>query len=203
MFFPGTAVGLAGGVTGVGAEIAKSVLTRDLHKKADRISQDYNDTVKELAETLEDLRHFIERVTGNNRQNWNVLEEVLFAGNVSWESIKGAVKIGKSIYTFVTTGLKLVGNVYDDIARGCARTAFATAGTAAARGFHIAGGVVGMVFMPVDIYFMIKHSIAVHKEHPHEMSDGLRAAARRMRESFEDTQETISHMLDSDEWSRM
>ena len=65
-----------------------------------------------------------------------------------------------------------------------------------AKGFHIAGGVVSAVFLPIDVGFLVSNSIDLHKEVPHEESKKIRQAVAKLQERCPSTQQ-IDEMIDA------
>lgn len=52
----------------------------------------------------------------------------------------------------------------------------------AARGLHIAGGIVGILLISLDLFTMVDSAIDVHKKNPHKISSAIREFAKMIEE---------------------
>ena len=102
--------------------------------------------------------------------------------------IFGSIQAGKGIAwdvikNTIQNSLKSV-SYTDDAARNGAATGatlFNTLGNVG-KGLHIAGGVLGIVLMPFDIYTLVISSIDEHNRNPHQLSEVIRQQAKKLAE---------------------
>ena len=164
-------------------------------KQAEEALRRYNNhreaIIKECCKISDELK-----LCGNIDKNFN--EWVEFWGKI----VFGLGSVGKSVGWNVI-GVAITGsrNIATGISMGGARagmTAFKTIGSSTGRAFHIAGGVVGVLLMPLDVAVLVTTAIDIHKKNPNKASKEIRATANRLRNECPTEKEIdrfISHTL--------
>jgi voltage-gated potassium channel Kch len=89
----------------------------------------------------------------------------IFPQNLTHEG-KGWNVIGSTILD----SLRIASYVDDVMSTGATvtTTAFKTIGSTTGRALHVAGGVFGILLLPIDIHTLVASSIDVHKTNPHK-----------------------------------
>ena len=90
---------------------------------------------------------------------------------IVWDVVKNTIQNSLSIVSYT-----------DDAARiGAATgaTLFKTLGNLG-KGIHIAGGILGIILVPFDIYRLVISSIDEHNRNPHQVSEMIREEAKRV-----------------------
>lgn len=163
----------AGGLTVGGAEIANLVKSSKAMKGANKNIKKYNDQMKIVRDRCLEIGAKLERYGEIDKTFTSWVEfwaKLTGAGiNVGWSAIGRTIGVGVNITNNATrvttsTGVTLVKSL----------------GTGVGRGIHIAGGVAGVLLMPLDIYTLVDSAIDLHKENPHEISKKIREVADGM-----------------------
>lgn len=117
LYVSGTALSAAGGLTSIGAEIAIEVLTSDLKKKANRISENFNQIILQIGETLENIERETRRFPASAFAQNAIIDLNFMHSNLSHfriiiNGINGAKIFAKAVEHIVKTALKLVGETW-------------------------------------------------------------------------------------------
>lgn len=98
-------------------------------------------------------------------------------GKLAW-GVGGAGKsIGwNMVYNSIRTGIQIARGVSEGGAEAGVR-AFQVAGRTSV---HVAGGLVGILLMPLDIYTLVDSAIDLHKDSPHKVAAGIRKVIKEL-----------------------
>lgn len=166
-----------------------AILSRKRKQRAEEILQKYNAKMgawkKECVEIGKKLEEKLEQSNGhvsmeNGFPHWFKFWFDLVIGTGQTAKSTGWDIIGKTILT----SLRIVTS-FDDAAFSGVRVGaslFKTLGTTA-RGLHIAGGVIGIALIPLDIYTLVDSAVGVYKKKPHKTADGIRQIAERIEKA--------------------
>lgn len=196
----GAALSAAGGLTSIGAEIAREILTSDLKKDADRISKDINQTILEIDKTVEKIEIETPAYAKYEMIDEDVtnLDKLSAALKILELDIKGAITIAKAVKDITESALKLIEEDMDYIGVGCATVKKTVAGTITgktAKRWYLLGGTIAIATIAIDVRSVVKHSISVHNKTPHDMSASIRERARKLRCAINE-REQIVQVLD-------
>ena len=157
----GTALTAAGGTTVAGANIGYLVVSGRSLKHAKMAVE----TDQEMMEKAKELNDQLKRIVDSLVEKYPALtRDDIFA------ILCNCARYGKAYAKVLWTGYKLVDGGFD-VGRTIATIAGGTAGrttvwaglSTAKRAFSVAGAVIDVVSIPLDLYVMIKASIDVHK----------------------------------------
>ncbi|KAH3860777.1 hypothetical protein DPMN_023701 [Dreissena polymorpha] len=180
----GTGIAAAGGITAGGAAIGEGVRRKRTVEKAQALIERYektrNDVLQELLELAEhlgqkDLNHrfplccrFIAQIVGGSAK---------IAWSVAWKLISNivtGVRLGQAAAELALEGTATVGRLTVVSVKAATSTA--------ARGLHIAGGVVGIALIPLDIGFLVHSAHAVATDKMPDTSKEISAKADKLLE---------------------
>ncbi|CAC5423580.1 unnamed protein product [Mytilus coruscus] len=192
----GSIIAGAGGATVGGSMITDAVLSIKRRKSAQDILDEYNTIIKELTDECIEIGQLMEKKNVNMEdcEHWIAFWKKLVIGGgsttkcVTWNVIK----------TTISTSLKIsAANADEAIAAGAraGTTAFKALGTTAGRTIHIAGGVVGIILMPLDIYTLVDSALTIHKNKTHKVSSQIRKWADEI-DNLGPTKDEIDTMID-------
>ncbi|XP_045182920.2 uncharacterized protein LOC123541459 [Mercenaria mercenaria] len=176
----GGVIGGAGGVTAGGASVADFLKSSDTKKKAEVQLKKVNDAISKMLEDCKSISDMLEEIgeIESSFPYWFAFwtKAMFGSGKVvagfGWKmvanTIINAIRISKAV-DFAT-----------DVS-SAAVPVFRTLGNAA-KGFHIAGGVVSAVFLPLDVYSLVSNSVELHTNEAH-------AESKRIRQTVKDIQD--------------
>ncbi|CAG2214799.1 unnamed protein product [Mytilus edulis] len=179
----GTAISGAGGITVGGSSIVDTVLSS---KNAKKIFNEYNTTMDEVKEECIEIGKIL-----NNSSN-NMATEYK-----TWCSFWSKLALGvtatsagswSAIVNPIIKSLRLA-SVGEDVAAAGFRGI-----SVAGRAFTFAGGVMGILLLPLDIYTLVDSSVDVHNKNPHKVSIKIRKICSKIKADFL-TDEEIQHMI--------
>lgn len=186
--FVGGVVSGAGGITAGGSSVVESVLSSTRRKSAQKILDDYNSNIKEIRCECLEIGEILSKNSNNMETEfrpwctfWNKL--VLGASSIthiSWNTIANPI----------LNSLKLASDGEDVAAAGL------RGASVAERAFTIVGSGVGILLMPLDIYILVKSSIDLHKETPHNISLEIRNIVDKLNKESPSDQE-IETMIEA------
>jgi hypothetical protein len=163
----------AGGVTTGTASIVNMVKSSSKTKAAEEAIRKYkqqSDKIKrkciEISKTIKDI-------------DSTIPEWVNFWGKLTKHGFSTAANAGWSVVgKTIVNSLKLSSDLAGD-ASSASKTVFSIAGTTA-RGFHIAGGVVGILLLPVDVHTFVSSARDVGKGKAPASTIAIREVADKM-----------------------
>ncbi|XP_060570676.1 uncharacterized protein LOC132728966 isoform X1 [Ruditapes philippinarum] len=190
----GGIIGGAGGIVTGGASIADAVKSSKARTKAKAELDKCNTAFNEILMKCNRVSTQLENV-GNIDINFPVW--CSFWGNLmlgtgrtlsgfGWQmvasTVLNAIRLGRAV------------DIASDVTSAVVPV-FRTLGNAA-KGLHIAGGVVSAVFLPIDIGFLVYNSIELHKDESHDESKKIREAVAKLQNRCPSEQD-IDEMIDS------
>ena len=167
----------AGDVTVGGAQIDYFVRSRTARKQTKLLFVEYNSLVEQVKNKVATINRLLE--------DFGEMETDFSGWVLFWRKlIFGSTQAGKGIvWDVVKYSLSIVSHT-DDAARiGAATgaTLFKTLGNVG-KGIHIAGGILGTILVPFDIYTLVISSIDEHNRNPHQVSETIREQAKELAE---------------------
>ena len=167
----------AGDVTVGGAQIDYFVRSRTARKQTKLLFVEYNSLVEQVKNKVATINRLLE--------DFGEMETDFSGWVLFWRKlIFGSTQAGKGIvWDVVKYSLSIV-SYTDDAARiGAATgaTLFKTLGNVG-KGIHIAGGILGTILVPFDIYTLVISSIDEHNRNPHQVSETIREQAKELAE---------------------
>ncbi|XP_052074755.1 uncharacterized protein LOC127712401 [Mytilus californianus] len=190
----------AGGLTVGGSVATDAFLSRKRKQAAEELIKKYNKKLDEVKNKYLIIHVELQKIA--ELTNLGSCIEEVFPHWIKfwWNLVKGAGQAGwgtgaSIIYTTIKSSFQLA-TVLDDAAITGLRIGggvFKTFGTVG-RVFHVAGGVAGIVFLPLDIFTMVDSAIDVHKKNPHEVSSAMRKLAKKIEEECP-TKDSIKTMI--------
>ena len=171
----------AGDVTVGGAQIDYFVRSRTARKQTKLLFVEYNSLVEQVKNKVATINRLLE--------DFGEMETDFSGWELFWRKlIFGSTQTGKGIVCDVVkntiqNSLSIV-SYTDDAARiGAATgaTLFKTLGNVG-KGIHIAGGILGTILVPFDIYTLVISSIDEHNRNPHQVSETIREQAKELAE---------------------
>ena len=185
----------SGGVVISGSQITDAVLSKNRRISAEIIMRTYRFQVEFLINDAVEIGAFLQNHADIdvNFPLW-----VTFWGNIAMISASGIRNAGWNVIgRTILNSLRLASYADDVITTGAAvtTTAFKTIGSTTGRALHIAGGVFGILLLPIDIHTFVASSIDVHKSNPHKISRKIREMAATIRERSP-AREDIDAMVD-------
>jgi len=184
----------SGGIVVSGSQITDAVLSKKRRSSAENILKKYKSRVEFLMKECVEI--------GTLLQDYGDIDEdfpswVSFWTKIAFNSGTGLKSIGWDIIgRTVFNSLKIASFADDAVSTGAkvATTAFKTMG-ATGKALHVAGGVFGILLLPIDIYTLVDSSIDVHKTNPHETSKKIREMAAKIK-AERPTKEDIDGMVE-------
>jgi hypothetical protein len=170
------------------------VKSKEASKKAEAQLEECNTAFNEILKKCNDLSTQLETFGDINIifPSW-----ISFWGNLMLGSGKTLSGLGwQMVGSTVLNAIRLGKTV--DIASDVTSTVgpvFRTLGNTA-RGFHIAGGVISAVFLPIDIGFLVYDSIKLHRNEAHAESEKIRKAVAALQKRCP-SEEDIDEMIDA------
>lgn len=183
MFFHdvGGLIGGAGGLVVAGSQITDAVLAKNRKYTADEILQKYKSRIESMMKECIEIGTLLQ---DHGDVDTYFPEWVSFWSQIVMNSGNGIKKVAWDIIgRTVTSYLKLAVKADQVVQSGgtVAATAFKTIGSTAGKSLHVAGGLLGMVVLPFDIYTLVDSSIDVHKGNPHETSNKIREMVAQIK----------------------
>ncbi|XP_063404599.1 uncharacterized protein LOC134688062 [Mytilus trossulus] len=178
----------AGGVTLGGSAATDAILSRNRKKAAEEIIKRYNEKMKawkteclEIGNTLKEKAKQADSSSSMEETfpHWIKFWVKLVFGTGQAVKSTGWDIIAKTILTSLR-----IATTFDDVALNGVRIGgglFKAFGPAA-RGLHIAGGIVGILLIPLDVYTLVDSAIDVHKKNSHKISSAIREFAKKIQE---------------------
>ena len=167
----------AGDVTVGGAQIDYFVRSRTARKQTKLLFVEYNSLVEQVKNKVATINRLLEDFgeMETDFSGWVLFWRKLIFGSTQAEKgiVWDVVKYSLSIVSYT-----------DDAARiGAATgaTLFKTLGNVG-KGIHIAGGILGTILVPFDIYTLVISSIDEHNRNPHQVSETIREQAKELAE---------------------
>ncbi|VDI41901.1 Hypothetical predicted protein [Mytilus galloprovincialis] len=171
----GSVIAGAGGITVGGSMITDAVLSKQRRESAKAILDKYNDLVEIIKEECIEIGEMLKEKDEKMEQfpDWvDFWSKLTFGACTTTKSVTWDI-LAKTILA----SLRITASYADDALAVGARagaSAFRTIGSTAGQGLHIAGGVVGILVMPLDIYTLVDSAIDIHKNNPHKVSNKIR-----------------------------
>ena len=184
----------AGGATVGGAKIGDFVRSRIAKKSTKLLFDEYNSLLERVKNEVVTINSLLEDF---GEMETDFSEWVGFWKKLVFGSIQAALGVGWNVVKTIIQDSLTIASYVDDAARigaSTGTTVFRTLGNVG-RGFHIAGGVVGIVFMPIDIYTLVSSSIDEHNRNPHKVSEEIRQRAKELAKKCP-TKDEIDKMID-------
>ena len=167
----------AGDVTVGGAQIDYFVRSRTARKQTKLLFVEYNSLVEQVKNKVATINRLLE--------DFGEMETDFSGWVLFWRKlIFGSTQAGKGIVWDVVKNSLSIVSYTDDAARiGAATgaTLFKTLGNVG-KGIHIAGGILGTILVPFDIYTLVISSIDEHNRNPHQVSETIREQAKELAE---------------------
>ncbi|KAH3860780.1 uncharacterized protein LOC127865783 [Dreissena polymorpha] len=192
----GALIGAAGGMVTGHAAIKESIRSKRAVEKAEQLIKMFESTRNEILTECKEISEKL-HIDGLDTRfpPWKSFFSKLVSGSVDI----GWSVAWKTIYTTVTN-VKL-GRAASQLTFGsCVSTtgrvtaASLKATSAAARGLHIAGGVIGILLIPVDIGFLVHSARAVAADNLPDTSKKIAEVAEKLLENCPDEND-ISQMI--------
>lgn len=180
----GSIIAGAGGITVGGSMITDAMLSKQRRESAQAILDKYNELVEIIKEECIEIGEMLKEKDGNMEQypHWmDFWSKLAFGAGTTTKCITWDI-LAKTILA----SLRITASYADDALAVGARagaSAFRTIGSTAGQGLHIAGGVVGILVMPLDIYTLVDSAIDIHKNNPHKVSSKIREWADHIDKS--------------------
>ena len=150
-----------------------------------------DEVLTKCSEVAEDLEHFgdIENVFPSWVQFWGslVFGSGTAASSFGWKMIANTVINGARL----GRAADIAGDV-SSVAVPFARTLGNTA-----KGFHIAGGVIGILFIPFDVYSLVSNSKEIHTGEAHSDSRRIREVVAEIESKCLEANEVDSMINES------
>ena len=186
----GSVIAVIGGMVISGSQITDAVLSKQRRSSAENIVKKY----KSRDEFL--IKKCFER--GTLLQDYGDVDADFPSCVSFWRNIAG----WNGIVGTILDSLRIVSYVDGVMSTGAAvtTTAFKAIGSTTGRAFHVAGGVFGILLLPINIHTLVAASIDVHKTNPHKTSETIREMAAKIkascppREYIEETVANLSHV---------
>jgi hypothetical protein len=193
-----------GGIVVSGSQITDAVLSKKRRSSAENIVKKYKSRVEFLMKECVEIGTLLQDYgdIDANFPSW-----VRFWGNIALRSATGIKSAGWNVIgSTILDSLRIVSYVDDVMSTGAAvtTTAFKTIGSTTGRALHVAGGVFGILLLPIDIHTLVASSIDVHKTNPHKTSEKIREMAAAIKAKcptredidgmVEETVATLSHV---------
>lgn len=183
----------SGGIVISGSQITDAVLSKKRRSSAENIVKKYKSRVEFLMKECVEI--------GTLLQDYGDIDAdfpswVRFWGNIAL--ISGIKSAGWNVIgSTILDSLRIASYVDDVMSTGAAvtTTAFKTIGSTTGRALHVAGGVFGILLLPIDIHTLIVSSIDVHKTNPHKTSEKIREMAAKIKAKCP-TREDIDGMVE-------
>jgi hypothetical protein len=181
-------------VTTGAASVVNLVKSSTKTKAAEEAIKKYNEQSDKIKMKCIELSQGIEDI------DRTIPEWVRFWGNLTHGFASTAVNASWSVVgKTIINSLRLSGSLAGD-ASNAGRTLFRVAGTAA-RGAHIAGGVVGILLLPIDVHTLVSSAVDVGKGKIPDSAKAIRRVADQMekgcptvKEVDEMTKRTINRL---------
>ena len=185
----------SGGIVVSGSQITDAVLSKKRRSSAENIVKKYKSRVEFLMKECVEIGTLLQDYgdIDANFPSW-----VRFWGNIALRSATGIKSAGWNVIgSTILDSLRIASYVDDVMSTGAAvtTTAFKTIGTTAGRALHVAGGVFGILLLPIDIHTLVASSIDVHKTNPRKTSEKIREMAAKIKEKCP-TREDIDGMVE-------
>ena len=182
-----------GGIVVSGSQITDAVLSKKRRSSAENILKKFKSRVEILMKECVEI--------GTLLQDYGDIDEdfplwVSFWAKIALNSGTGLKSICWDVVgRTVLNSLRLASFADDAVSTGAtvANTAFKTMG-ATGKALHVAGGVFGILLLPIDIYTLVDSSIDVHKTNPHKTSEKIREVAANIK-AICPTKEDIDRMV--------
>ncbi|CAC5387502.1 unnamed protein product [Mytilus coruscus] len=163
----------AGGIT-VGTSVATdAILSRKRKTQAEEVLKKYND--KKKVWKRECLEIGMEEAFPHWLKFWAkvVVGTGVAAKSTGWDiiakTILTSLRIATTFDDLAINGVRIGGGLFKVL-------------SPAARGLHVAGGIVGILLIPLDVYTMVDSAIDVHKKNPHKISSAIKDFAKKLEE---------------------
>jgi len=185
----------SGGIVMSGSQITDAVLSKNRRTSAENILKNYKSRVEFLVKECIAI--------GTLLQDYGDIDEdfpswVSFWAKIAINTGTGIKNIGWDVIgRTIFNSLRIASYADDVMSTGAAvaTTAFKTIGSTTGRALHVAGGVFGILFLPIDIYTLVDSSIDVHKTNPHATSTKIREMAANIKAECP-TIENIDRMVE-------
>lgn len=186
IYYVGGIIAGAGGLTVGGSVATDAILSRKRKTSAEEVLKRYNEIMKECKEEcleigfmLQDKANQLHSSLTERFPHWYNFWDRLITGTSQISKSTGWDSIAKTI----SASMRIVTS-FDDLAANGIRiggSLFKAMGPAA-RGLHIAGGIVGILLIPLDIFTLVDSAIDVHKKNQHKISSSIRSIAKKIKE---------------------
>ncbi|XP_060556326.1 uncharacterized protein LOC132716992 [Ruditapes philippinarum] len=190
----GGIIGGAGGIVTGGASIADYVKSKKASKNAEAQLEECNTAFNEILKKCNNLSTQLETFGDIDIifPNWSSFWGKLMLGSGKTLSSFGWKMVASTVLNAIKLGKTI------DIASDVTSTVvpvFRTLGNTA-KGFHIVGGVVSAVFLPIDIGFLVSTSIELHRNEAHAESKKIRQAVATLQKRYP-SEEEIDKTIDA------
>ncbi|XP_051778109.1 apolipoprotein L3-like [Erpetoichthys calabaricus] len=166
----GLGVAMAGGVTNASATISDTVNNSVDRKKVEEIIESFQKNINVFEEPLEDVKNFTNKI---ELLNTCKLEDLMN----KWNKAQLGARAGKMFTSFADISrLALLANLSGGVAK-----AIRVAGAAT--------GVISGLFLGLDLLFIVKDSIDLHKGAKNEFAAKIRQAADEMQCALQELNE--------------
>ena len=171
----------AGGATIGGADIGDFIRSRTARKSTKLLFDEYNSLVEQVKSEFAKINP---RLADLGKMETNFPGWVQFWGKLVLGSYGAAKGLGWDVVAKTIMNSRTIVSCADDAARIGATTgkAFFQTLSTAGKGLHILGGIMGIVFMPLDIYTLVDSSKNEHNRNPHKVSKVIRQHAKELAE---------------------
>lgn len=177
----GGVIGGTGGAVVSGSQITDAVLSKQRRSSSEIILQKYKSRVQLLMTECIEIGALLEDC-GNVDEDFSLW--VAFWATLVVRSGSGVKKIAWDIIgRTVTSSMRIAAAADNAVSTGAAvtTTAFKAIGSTVGKAIHVTGGVLGLLFLPIDIYTLVDSSIDVHKDNSHKISKKIREMAAKMK----------------------
>ena len=177
----GGVIGGTGGAVVSGSQITDAVLSKQRRSSSEIILQKYKSRVQLLMTECIEIGALLEGC-GNVDEDFSLW--VAFWATLVVRSGSGVKKIAWDIIgRTVTSSMRIAAAADNAVSTGAAvtTTAFKAIGSTVGKAMHVTGGVLGLLFLPIDIYTLVDSSIDVHKDNSHKISKKIREMAAKMK----------------------
>ncbi|KAJ1196337.1 hypothetical protein NDU88_000208 [Pleurodeles waltl] len=180
----GAGIAVAGGVTKITAGVAEAKSNSTDRNYVERILRSCAEDLEAVCKEMDDyVQYILTHVDDESRERLLTELEVIrleFFNLGAMGTNNLETDAFQIIKDFVKSLIMLITSLLDDIIRAAAAGAAKAGAQAAAGAAAKATGILGAIFLPLDIFDIVKKSIHIHKGAQSDMASRIREIADRM-----------------------
>lgn len=192
----GSVIAGAGGITVGGSMIKDARISQLQRETAQAILNKYNELVETIFKECIEIGEILKHKADNTEIFQHYIDffgKVIFGAGTTTKCVTWDI-IVKTIWTSV----RITASYTDDAIVAGVRagaSVFRSIGSTAGKGLHIAGGVVGILVLPLDMCNLVDSVVDILNKNPHEVSTKIREWADHI-EKTKLSQMEIKEMMD-------